>query len=87
MPGGIFAQFAALVAKTSSFMNVLRDTRSTNELLKWLNVTTSAYWQSHTDFDQSGVPGKKTLGIASARSILINGVLPVMFEYGKSRND
>ena len=82
------AQFARLINATGSFIDHLTAKHDLGYLTTWLQVKASEYWRDHSGFDKAmKSKGSCRLGVASARSILINAWIPLMFSYGRHHGD
>ena len=55
------------------------------DAMKQLAVGVSPYWQTHYSFGHESRRSEKRLGKASLESLLINGVVPVLFAVGTHR--
>ncbi|GAA4401253.1 DUF2851 family protein [Nibrella viscosa] len=80
------AQVAALLAQHRSLFSVCMDTTNVDDLLRALQVSPSAYWQTHYRFDKSTDKGAPTLGSASASTILVNTAVPLLAAYAHHRH-
>ena len=50
-------------------------------------ISTSEFWDTHYQFGQSSTFRKKIIGKSTIQLILINAIVPVLFSYGKYKND
>lgn len=81
------AQLAALVHVHSNIFSLMVDFSSPSALKKSLSVTQSAYWHQHYDFAKTPKSPMGLLGVSSAENIIINTVAPLLFAYGRHRDD
>jgi hypothetical protein len=51
-----------------------------------LNVNSSKYWNDHYTFDKTSVYQVKLLGDQSVNLLIINGIVPFMFNYGEKQS-
>lgn len=81
------AQLAQLLTQHASLFSLFVGNSDINTLVEALQVTPSAYWQSHYRFNQTE-PTKKivpTLGQNSAENLVINTVVPLLAAYAHHR--
>lgn len=80
-------QLAKLFHNRNSFFSNTMNAENIAQLIELFNVESSEYWQTHY------IPGKqssfqrKQLGKTSVDLLMINSIIPIMFAYGKLRND
>lgn len=69
--------------------NLLHQIISTDhkQIEKLFSASTSLYWETHYLFGKLSNERKKTLGKSAIQTLLINTVAPLLFCYGKKRND
>ncbi len=65
----------------------LIEANTAKELHKLLCCRVTPYWESHYTFGSSAAAHPKTLQKASINLIIINTVAPLLFAYGRHRND
>ena len=81
------AQFAALVHQSSHLFSKILNTESVSSLRKYFKVKSSPYWETHL------LPGKNSAEHSTLLTddfidlLLINTVIPVVFYYGKIKDD
>jgi len=76
------AQFAALVHRSLHLLTRMLEKTTAAEISALLDVTASAYWDTHVRLDEPQQRCmKKRLGEASVRNIIINTIAPVQFLY------
>jgi len=76
------AQFASLIHTSSGLFRKIIETETLNALQNIFSVKTSDYWETHYQFGINAVKKTKTLGKEAINIILINTVIPLMFQYG-----
>lgn len=81
------AQFAQLIHKTEHLFSKLIQAETLNELIALFDITTSSYWENHYQFGKVSLTQQKKLGNSAIESLLINTVIPLLFVYGKHRNE
>ena len=78
------AQFVSLFVKNSNLFQAIIEAKNINDLQMLFKVEAHSYFDTHYRFD---VPASKNqtkcLGSASIDILLINAVIPVLFNYGK----
>jgi hypothetical protein len=77
------AQFVSLLNQDTSLFSAIIDTERLDSLLELLSADVSEYWRSHYTFGNISRPVAKTLGKESAKTIIINTIVPCLFIYGK----
>jgi hypothetical protein len=81
------AQVAGIYSESSISLESLSEIESIKTLIKVLKGKTSEYWNTHYHFQEETDFKKKELGIASARGLLINAIIPILFEYARHRSN
>ncbi len=81
------SQFADLIYKSSHLFSKIIEATDINELKKMFDLQTSEYWDTHYTFGNESKLSKKKLGKSAINSILINTVIPVLFLYGKEKDN
>lgn len=79
------AQMAAFIYKYEHTFSKLLEATTAQEAIDLFKVSVSAYWQDHYTFKKPVVKRSRELGRASLENILINTVCPLLFFYGKER--
>lgn len=77
------SQLAAVLNKRPNLLSAALETDIDN-LTELLSVKASEYWDDHYNFGKPAGKKIKSLGITSAKSILINSIVPFLFVYGRS---
>lgn len=81
------SQFANIIYNSSGLLNIILQSEKLQNVISLLSTSASPYWKDHYRFDKI-TPGKnKKLGLSSINIILINTIIPMMFVYGKIKND
>ena len=80
------AQLARLVQEHASLFSVLVSTEVVIELLKAIQITPSAYWQTHFRFGKVAAKVSASLGGATAEGLVINVAAPLLAAYAKHRD-
>ena len=82
------AQFIEIYTKNENLFQKMKEASSVTEMKKTFEVEAYGYWDSHFRFD---VPASKkqakTLGDASINTLLINAVIPLLFNHGEKTSD
>ncbi|GIV32561.1 MAG: hypothetical protein KatS3mg031_0096 [Chitinophagales bacterium] len=81
------AQFAMLIYRSSGLFSQIISKDSVHELRQLFDAGTSDYWLNHYLFDKPSVKKNKKAGKAFIDSLVINAVLPVLFTYGKIKDN
>lgn len=76
------SQFAGLIFKSSHLFSKILETNDIQKLFSYFDVEVSAYWNTHYIFDKESVKKEKKLGNSLVNTLLINVVVPILFEYG-----
>lgn len=79
------SQLAVLYHERRADLASLLEQPTPSDAMKQLAVGVSAYWQTHYNFGRTSRLSEKRLGKTSLESLLINGVVPVMFAVGRHR--
>ncbi len=79
------AQFAQLIFQSSHLFSKILECKTVKELDKPFNINTSAYWDTHYNFDTPSTNKKKKLGKTAVNTIIINTIIPFLFIYGKQK--
>jgi hypothetical protein len=81
------SQFAGLICRSSHLFSKMLEASTAKQLASLLETETSPYWQTHYRFDKSSPARRKTLGMDSINTIIINTILPFLFIFGKEKGD
>ncbi|GAB3928289.1 DUF2851 family protein [Larkinella terrae] len=80
------AQFVKLLTSANSIFSYLIETGDSAVLLRYLQVTPTAYWQAHYRFGKSSEKVLATLGQTAAENLIINAVVPLLTAYSHHRD-
>jgi hypothetical protein len=81
------AQLAVFARQNIDCMSVFLEVQSLAKLIEVLRVTASSYWDDHYSFGKPSVHKPKKMGLATAHSIVVNAVVPMLFYYAKMRSN
>lgn len=81
------SQLCQLYVKEHALMSKLSSINSIDELDELINVGVSDYWLSHYTFGKASKKVSKRLSRTSLHLIALNAVVPLIFAYGRYRND
>jgi hypothetical protein len=81
------SQFTSLVTSQNLTFSGLLDASFPGDFSALSEITASPYWYHHYLFDRPTRYSDRTLGKNSVDYLVINTVAPVMFYYGKTRNE
>lgn len=81
------AQLAALLGKNAKLFSQVLNARNTKTIHQMLDVEVSPYWQSHYQFDKPSKKVNHHIGADMKNILLINAVAPVLFAYGKYKDN
>lgn len=80
------AQFAAYLVQSEHALTRVLEAGSMHEMKQIFQVTPSEYWQNHYLFDTVSAPQSKSLNTAFIDILLVNGVAPFLFHYGRQKD-
>ena len=80
------SQLAALMMNSDGLFSRLLDCDGTNSLKALLSVTASEYWGNHYVFGREVPRHSRNAGRQSVDLLIINAVSPLLFMYGKIKN-
>lgn len=81
------AQLAAIMHKEVKLFSGILAAADVKAIHRLLEVEVSDYWQTHYQFDKPAEQVNSHLGKAMKDVLLINAVVPVLFAYGKYKDD
>lgn len=81
------AQFAMLLFRSTHLFSKILEADSIRKIIELLQTETSEYWLNHYRFDIASKSIKKPLGKDFSNAIIINAIVPVMFIYGKTKDN
>ncbi len=76
---------AKLIYQSSSLFSKILQAKNIDELYKLFNVSLSSFWETHYTFEKESIKRTKHLGKASINTIIINVIIPFLFNYGQQR--
>lgn len=79
------SQLARLYGSRRSQLSLLLEAESLADVSALLSTEVSTYWRTHYAFGMEGGRSSKHLSPSSIQSIIINGVVPMLFAYGRHR--
>ena len=80
------AEFCSLINKSKGLLSLTFDCESLKDLQKLFRSEPGEYWKTHYVFGKATKFSKKSLGLRSINSFIINTVLPFMFTYARLKN-
>jgi hypothetical protein len=81
------SQLAAMLSFTGGMFSKVVEAKNIKTLRKVFEVSASEYWDDHYVFGKKSRKIKKSAGTVASDILLINAVIPVIFVYGKSRDN
>ncbi|MBS1646681.1 MAG: DUF2851 family protein [Bacteroidetes bacterium] len=81
------AQLAGFILKYQHTFSKIVEAKYLQEAKKLFEVSVSGYWKTHYTFDTPSTREEKPLGTSSIENIMINTVCPILFFYGKQKQD
>ena len=81
------AQFARLMFTNPTLFSKIKEAKSSIELIRLIDATPSAYWQTHYHFAKKSKSKIAPLGTSSKENLLINSMAPLLAAYGKYSDD
>ena len=81
------AQFSALMSKADFLFSSILEIKDPAILRALFKTQLSFYWKSHYRFGHVSKPISKNMGPKFIDLLLINAVVPILFEYGKRNDD
>jgi hypothetical protein len=81
------SQFADLISKSTHLFSKVLETDNIAEIKNLFNATASEYWNNHFTFGSESSGKPKTIGEDAVETIIINTVIPLLFIYGKFKDD
>ena len=80
------AQFARLLFQISKLDSFVFDL-SPDEIFSQLHLELDGYWTNHYTFEKTALKGRRSLGRQKQESIVINGLVPIIFFLGDHYDD
>ncbi len=85
-PSVRIGQLVSLICRESRMMRFIREQNSIQELRALFLIEPNEYWKTHYSLGEASAPRSKKLGKQAVDTILINVVVPLLFQYGRLRN-
>jgi hypothetical protein len=79
-------QLAGFIGREQSLFSRILDQGGMPDFQALFASCVSDYWETHYHFGRSSSRRKKGLGLSAVHILLINTVVPVLFAYGKQKN-
>ncbi len=76
------AQIAALLHRHERLLSQVASINNYSELEKLFHVEVSEYWKTHYIMEKPSVFKEKRLGRKTIQSLMINSIIPFLFQYG-----
>lgn len=76
------SQFALFMCRARNLFSKLLETRNFNDILSYLDVEASDYWDTHYHFQKESKRVRKTTGRTFGTLLVINAWVPLLFQYG-----
>lgn len=77
------AQYAQLLFQSTHLFSRITEAKSIKEIEQLFQIEVSDFWQSHYTFLETSLEKTKSIGLSFIQLIIINAVIPAIFEYGK----
>lgn len=81
------SQLAAMLAVTGGLFSRVTETRDIKTLRGVFDVEASEYWNTHYVFGKESSFSRKCTGESAADILIINSVTPILFTYGKVKDN
>lgn len=81
------AQLAAVWTHHDTLFSQILEDKPFDTLKGCFDVSLPAFWDTHYHFDYPSAARKKTIGLNATHIVLINTVVPILFAYGKQKNE
>lgn len=81
------AQFAQLIHQSNNLFSKIIEADQLFELKKMFEIQASDYWDTHYSFGKISSKKTKKLGGKAFENLLINTIVPVLFFWGKQKNN
>jgi Protein of unknown function (DUF2851) len=81
------SQLAAMLVLTGGLFSRVLEVNNIMQLKELFEVEASEYWNDHFIFGKKSRPSRKIAGAQATGIFLINAVIPVIFIYGRYRDD
>ncbi|MGZ3864677.1 MAG: DUF2851 family protein [Bacteroidia bacterium] len=81
------AQLAGFISRYQHTFSKLIEARSLKEAMFLFETKASPYWENHFVLGETSIKEEKKLGISSIENIFINTICPLLFYYGKAKQE
>jgi hypothetical protein len=81
------AQFAMLIHQSAHLFSKMLAAKNVAEIEHMFELKISNYWRDHYVFGKRSAPRQKALGRSMIHLLIINVIAPLLFLYGKSRQE
>lgn len=81
------ARLASLYSSSKATLSAIASCETIDEIEKILQVTPQGYWWNHLQFGGTTTTGSTPLRKSQMNIIIINTIAPMLYTYGKHRND
>ena len=81
------AQLAALLCKQPHLFSIILESNSVMEWRELFEVEINPYWQTHYQFHKPVEKANTSLGTMLTDVVLINAISPLLFSYGRYKDD
>lgn len=81
------ARIAALYCRENTGISNIMSCNTTNEYYNIIDTTLEGYWSNHTCFGGTETIGNGSMKQRQMDVIIINAIVPILYIYGKHRND
>lgn len=81
------AQFAMLIHKSTHLFSSIIEESNLAALKAFFQSNCSSYWDTHYSFHSASPIKNKKMGASAIDIIIINTVVPMLFFYGKTKNE
>jgi Protein of unknown function (DUF2851) len=78
------AQFAGMMGSSHFLFNSIKEAKDIKSLKSIFESSVNEYWDTRYQFDLESKPYSKTISSGFIDLILINAVIPTLYQYGKS---
>ena len=85
-PSMRLAQFASLVIKCPEWLSDLIEQFEVKSIKNWFQSEIPTYWKRHYRFSKRTALHRNELSDSAIERLIINGLLPVLFLYGRENN-
>jgi hypothetical protein len=80
------SQLAHFISKSEHLFSKVVEAKNLKEIMELLNLHGNEFWKNHSTFQKEKKNASVELGKASKELIVINVIIPFLFEYGNRNN-